>query len=597
MMKGERNMKLSIPGLLIVAALVVTGAGAHAADNMLANGDFEEGKPDERPAHWNPGGWTGGENYPTDFPLVTATKGRTGKALAMTRPDNYKWTYAQQAVEVPMDRDGICAFTVWLRSDQELPGSVDLVLLPTGEVGKRLPQSRKRMDVGTSWEERSISMNVSPMLDHDGKPLLASVRVIVQLYKTGTIFADDAGVVVRAPTDEEKALAEMRRQVLKSDPPAYRSPVGIYGGMIATPTGKLLLAFATDFRMCRSTDGGETWSEREELDIPDKINKVSGAIRMRDGTFGIWTEGGPWFWKSKDRGRSWSKRVKTGASGYPYAGNSMIETSGGRLILPVREGHSVSGRLWEGAGAFGITHDGRRVLLEGHAHALEMDITLVHYSDDKGETWKRSSGDVIIWKDDGYGGMWPCDEPNVAELSDGRLLMFIRTTLGRLYQTWSDDEGVTWAYPEATVLPSSYSPCSLKRIPDSTYARDTGREGDLLVVWNNVSADEIKKGWRRGRLSSAISRDNGETWEHVRTLDTGGLSYLDETAPLSEPGMTRADNDVGKLPIPFGTASYPDIIFAGENVLVKYHKRYINPELSIGTKLMSKPLDWFYGDE
>jgi len=515
----------------------------------------------------------------------------------MTRPDNYRWTYAQQHIELPMNRDAVCAFTAWLRSDQELPGSVDLVLLPTGEVGERLPQVRKRVDIGTSWEKRSISMDVSPMLDPDGKPLTAKVRVIVQLYKTATVFVDDASVVVRAPTREEKELVEMRRKARESDPPAHRSPIGIYGGMIATPSGKLLIAFTDSFKMCRSTDGGKTWSERKDLDIPDKTNKISGAIRLRDKTIGIWTEGGPWFWKSNDMGRTWSKRVKTGSSGYPYAGNSMIETSTGRLILPVREGHSVSGRLWKGARAVGTTHDGTRVGVEGHAHAMEMDITLVHYSDDKGKTWKRSSGDVIIWKDDGYGGMWPCDEPNVAELSDGRLLMFIRTTLGRLYQTWSDDDGVTWAYPEATVLPSSYSPCALKRIPANAYTKKTGRAGDLIVVWNNVSAEEVKKGWRRGRLSSAISRDDGETWEHVRTLDTGGLPFLDKTAPLSEPAMTRADKDVGKLPMPFATVSYPDLIFAGENVLVKYHKRYINPEMSVGVKLMSKPLDWFYGEE
>ena len=585
-------------GRLVALATCVAAMGtstALAREDLLANGNIEAGSVGERPPSWQPGGYTGGDNYPTDFPLTTVADGRYGKALAMTRLDNYNWVYAQQVVDIPLDREAICVFTAWLRSDRDLPGSVDLVLLPTGEAGKHLPDVRKRMDVGAEWQERSIAMNLSPVRDQDGKPLTSRVRVLLQLYKTGTILVDDASVVVRAPTDEEKALTEMRRKIRESDPPAYRSPVGIYGGLIATPSGKLLLAFTDSFRMQRSIDGGKTWSEPADLDIPDKTNKISGAIRMQDGTIGIWTEGGPWFWKSTDMGKTWSVRVKTGATGYPYAGNAMIETSAGRLILPVREGHSVPQRLWEGAGAFGTTSDGARVTVEGHAHALEMDITLVQMSDDKGETWKRSQGDVIIWKDDGYGGMWPCDEPNVAELSDGSLLMFVRTTLGRLYQTRSDDGGVTWAYPEPTDLPSSYSPCALKRVPDTDDARKAGRAGDLIVVWNNVSADEVKKGWRRGRLSSAVSTDAGVTWEHVRTLDTGGLPFLDEIAPLSEPAMTRADKDVGELPIPFGTVSYPDVIFAGENVLVKYHKRYINPEMSVGVKLMSKPLEWFYG--
>jgi hypothetical protein len=252
--------------------------------------------------------------------------------------------------------------------------------------------------------------------------------------------------------------------------------------------------------------------------------------------------------------------------------------------MPVREANTVHQGLWKGAGAFG-TVGGQRVLTEGHAHVLEMDVSFAYTSSDSGRTWRRSEGQIIIWKDDGYGGMWPCDEPNVVELKDKRLLMFVRTTLGRIYQSTSTDGGQTWSYPEPTGLPASYSPCSLKRIP---------RTGDLLCVWNNVSAEEIRRGLRRGRLSTALSKDDGRTWVNVKTLDAAGIPAIKGLAPLSVPGMVRADKDLGELPVGFGLVHYPDIVFVGDRVIVKYARKILKPPIEMGCRLQNLPLDWFY---
>ena len=278
------------------------------------------------------------------------------------------------------------------------------------------------------------------------------------------------------------------------------------------------------------------------------------------------------------------------------ANASFEQAAVGRLVLGVRESMNAHAGIYEPAGAFG-TINGKRIKVEGHGHDPEIDLAFAYYSDDGGRTWSRSECHIMIWKDDGLGGIWPCDEPNIAQLKDGRLLMFVRTLLGRLYQCSSSDGGRRWSQPEPTNLPSSYSPCSLEAVPANEYTVKAGRAGDLLCVWNNVSREEVCKGFRRARLCSAVSRDDGKTWEHVRTLAAIGVPPLDEMAQLDPPAMTRADREIGELPMPFGTASYPDITVHGDSVLVQYYMSFRRPNMSAGGRLHIRPLAWFYGED
>ena len=598
-------MRALVWTLGLVCMLMTLSGSVYAADNVFTNGDAEQGKIGEKPPAWRSEGndGTSGNN---DFPLVTVAGGHSGdKAIKLERPAGWSWTYIEQAtpMRLRLNRLSRCVFSVWLKADRDMPHGVDLALwLLDGEgrvlkSGGRIAKRYERVDVGTSWKEFSTSIDIIPLQDERGKPVDGRIRAIVQQYAGGTLWVDDASLTIDVPTGADKERMERMQKLFEDAVPSYDSPIGKKAGIVEIPDGRLF-AFAANFKRYESTDGGRTWQFLDELDVPGKTGTLSGVILMKDGTLGIWTESRIYFWRSADGGKTWSKRITLGPKGAPFHGNVMIETSGGRLILPVRDYTRPSRRIWENAGCAG-TINGQRVPVAAHGHFLEMIFSWCYYSDDQGDTWKRSQGDIIIWKDDGYGGIWVCDEPNVVELSDGRIMMFVRTTLGRIYKAYSPDQGATWDYPEPTDIPASISPCSLNRIPETPYTRETGRAGDLLVVWNNVSADEIRRGFKRGRLSSAVSRDDGETWEYVRTLDTGGLAPLERMAELSPPGMTRGEHDLGELPWGMGRVCYPDVAFTdgGHNVVVRYLKSGINPPIQVTGRIQVLPLDWFYGKE
>jgi sialidase-1 len=102
------------------------------------------------------------------------------------------------------------------------------------------------------------------------------------------------------------------------------------------------------------------------------------------------------------------------------------------------------------------------------------------------------------------------------ELRDGKVLMIIRTDMGKIYRSYSSDGGAHWTAAEATVLDSPTAPATVARIPST---------GDLLLLWNNRPPGPTHM-QDRFPLASAISRDEGQTWENIRNLDaTSGFSY------------------------------------------------------------------------
>jgi len=232
--------------------------------------------------------------------------------------------------------------------------------------------------------------------------------------------------------------------------------------------------------------------------------------------------------KSYDEGRTWTQEVLCIPSrGYYCVNNDrVIQLRSGRLLAPASYTPDI-------ATTYHLT-------------------SYCCYSDDEGQSWHE--GAKIDLPKTG------ADEPGVVELKDGRILMVIRCELGYVYKAYSSDGGQTWSEPEPTLLQSPSAPATIKRIPST---------GDLLILWNN-SPHDPERGiiGRRTPMSTAISRDEGDTWEHVRNLDTDAAHQ----------------------------AAYVSVLFLGGEAVITYFIYDYPPGsgmISLKEKIV--PIGWFYG--
>lgn len=157
-------------------------------------------------------------------------------------------------------------------------------------------------------------------------------------------------------------------------------------------------------------------------------------------------------------------------------------------------------------------------------------------SDDDGRTWRKvllpddgtlpppetaAEGDLPRWFN-------AACEPTVTELSDGTLLMAVRSSFGHHYLYRSADGGETWSKPEPMegFFATNTMPLFLRL-----------RDGRLVFFWNNtvplpryrgeiahaITADEARGRWQtaftnRDALHAAISEDDGRTWRGFREI-------------------------------------------------------------------------------
>ena len=326
-----------------------------------------------------------------------------------------------------------------------------------------------------------------------------------------------------------------------------RGPRGMPGDIVQLADGSLLMAYTRDEGIVgiKSTDVGKTWGEPLVM-FPNPGPPAKGRfghpgfLRLANGEILIsyihsLHPATPYFAttyyrRSADEGRTWTEKfILTPHPGYVLVHNDRLFTlSTGRIVAMAEyKAHMPSTR----------DHSGY--------------VGLSFFSDDQGHSWQVSKNVV---------DMQPVEvqEADAVELKDGRLMMFARTYSGFPVRAYSSDRGETWSEGEPMKqleMPYAGLP-TVRRIPST---------GDLLFVWiseRSVDKDDPKIA-RRCALSSAISKDEGQSFEHQRNI------------------ARDPEDDFG----------YQCIEFIGDDLAVMaYHAR-------AGLRVARIGIDWFYGEE
>ncbi len=277
-----------------------------------------------------------------------------------------------------------------------------------------------------------------------------------------------------------------------------------------------------------SDDGGRTWSKAYLFsDVPhtsdfDPAFIVNGDEVLAFFSTGRWTrwpfvgigdaakkQVGTesfqiWMKRSSDSGRTWSDaQAPLIAPGWNCRSDG-IRLSNGNLLLPLH------------------------YLQSPHRSAALL-------SEDGGKTWHISQEVAMPDKQDAA-------EPSVVELSDGSLLMALRTRDGKLWFVRSHDSGNTWETPTATDIPATSSSNSLFR-------HSSGK----LVLTHNPGPVPL-----RTELTLRVSRDDGATWSDPVVL-----------AKVEAPEQTPAADDAPDV-VWSRQVSYPSVceLPGGELVVV-----------------------------
>ncbi len=131
----------------------------------------------------------------------------------------------------------------------------------------------------------------------------------------------------------------------------------------------------------------------------------------------------------------------------------------------------------------------------------------------------------------------------VLELEDRRVWMLMRTQMGRIYESFSDD-GASWSKPRPSRFISSDSPAGILRLDD----------GRIVLFWNNCLRFPYAYGGRHV-IHAAISDDDGDTWRGYREVGRDPLR--------NEPPPTKGDFGTA-YPFPATTADNAVIVRTGQ---------------------------------
>ncbi|MCK5852281.1 exo-alpha-sialidase, partial [bacterium] len=306
--------------------------------------------------------------------------------------------------------------------------------------------------------------------------------------------------------------SEMKKEITLRLEPSKENPRNSEGDFIKLKNGQILFIY-THFTKGSgdnagahlagrySADDGKTWTMKDVTILENEggMNIMSvSLIRLSDERIALFylrknseSDCIPYLRTSDDEAKSWSEPTRCiPDSGYFVVNNDrLVKLKSGRLIFPT----SLHKTLFTQ-----VTNIGK---------------IRCYYSDDEGKTWNRS-------KDAANPDQATTQEPGVIELKDGRLMLFCRTESGVQYISHSSDQGESWSTLKPGNIKSPLSPASIERIPQT---------GDLVLVWNN-NYKAIRDGGQRTPFNLAISKDEGETWQKIKTLESDPNGWYCYTA-------------------------------------------------------------------
>lgn len=199
-----------------------------------------------------------------------------------------------------------------------------------------------------------------------------------------------------------------------------------------------------------------------------------------------------WLVRSKDGGKTWSKREPL-PEGFLGPIKNKPEFINGRIICPAST---------EGEGGWRIHFE---------------------YSDDLGKLWKKSfpvdydkallSQDMTLPADSAEEKNIYAIQPSILKHDDGRLQVICRTRNCKLATSWSYDNGETWSKVVLLDVPNNNSGTDAVTLKDGTH----------VLIYNNFSTVPGTKKGVRTPVGIALSTD-GVNWKYVLTLEDSPVS-------------------------------------------------------------------------
>ena len=288
-------------------------------------------------------------------------------------------------------------------------------------------------------------------------------------------------------------------------------PENVYARMVRLADGNILTVAGNTVMV--SEDDGKSWCEKGPVYTGPPPGIPDGGLLLRtqnDWVVMIYVDTGSFIWnwndetrsadqnakldvwaiRSPDGGKTWLDRQRI-MEGYCGALISMIQMSRGAIVAPVQ------------------------ILLRNpDRHAMTS-----YMSEDDGLTWSHAN--IIDVGGNGHhdGAM----EATIAELTNGSLLMLIRTNFDYFWESFSTDQGRSWRILQKTALDASSAPGYLLRLAS----------GRLCLVWNRLQASdgappprrsgqysEAEASWFRDELSIAFSDDEAQSWTEPQIVAT-----------------------------------------------------------------------------